>query len=208
MFDSLRDLIFTPTCIGCTTPGIHACRDCLASITPQSTVDLPDLVRVISASAYGGWVRDALIAYKNGSRRYVYGLAQVLHQSLLALGDLGPVSVVPIPSSPAKVVMRGFDTIDLLVIECMKLQRGLKAAHSRVLYVSRPVTDQVGLSANERQQNVGHSMSARYPIAGTVLLVDDVVTTGSTMREAARALHVAGARRVFGISLCGSTKWG
>jgi len=208
MFDSLRDLIFTPTCIGCSAPGLHVCRDCLASITTRATLDLPELERVISTSIYGGWVRDALIAYKNGSRRHVYGLAQVLHRSLLTCDALQPLIVVPMPSSPAKVDIRGFDTIDLLVAECMKLQPRLKAAHSRVLYVSRQVADQVGLSASERQHNVAHSMRARYPIAETVLLVDDVITTGSTMREAARALHVAGARRVFGISLCGSTKWG
>jgi predicted amidophosphoribosyltransferase len=171
-------------------------------------VDLPDLERVISASVYGGWVRDSLIAYKNGSRSQVYGLAQVLHRALLTCGDLGPVTLVPIPSSPAKVTTRGFDTIDLLVGECLKLQPHFDAAHCRILYVRRQVADQVGLSANERQRNVAHSMGVRYPIAGTVLLVDDVITTGSTMREAARALHVAGARRVFGISLCGSTKWG
>jgi predicted amidophosphoribosyltransferase len=208
MFDSLRDLIFTPTCIGCNAPGVHVCRECLASITPQAVADQPNLERVISASLYGGWVRDSLIAYKNGSRRHVYGLARVLHRAVHACGDLGPVTVVPMPSNPVKVAMRGFDTIDLLVTECMKLQPRPQAAHSRVLYVHRQVADQVGLSANERQHNVANSMAARFPITGTALLVDDVVTTGSTMQEAARALHIAGARRVFGISLCGSTKWG
>jgi len=208
MFDSLRDLIFTPVCIGCKAPGLHLCSDCLASITPQSSAGIPHLECVISASVYGGWVRDALIEYKNGSRRQVYGLAQVLHRSLLRCADLGSVTVVPMPSSPTKVASRGFDSIDLLVGECMKLQPRFDALHSRVLYVNRQVADQVGLSAAGRQQNVSRSMAAHYPITGTVLIVDDVVTTGSTMREAARALHVAGARRVFGISLCGSTKCG
>jgi predicted amidophosphoribosyltransferase len=208
VFAAVRDLIFTPSCIGCGCLGLHVCRECLSKTTPQSSEALTHLERVISASAYGGWVRDALIAYKNGSRRHVYGLAQVLHRALLIYGELGPVTVIPMPSSSAKIAMRGFDTINLLVTECVKIQPRREMTVSRVLYLRRPVADQVGLTAAGRHHNVAHSMAARYPIAGTVLVVDDVVTTGSTMSEAARALRLAGARKVFGISLCGSTKWG
>jgi len=208
MFDALRDLLFTPSCIGCNQLGTHVCSQCLSTLTPQSADELPTLERIVSASTYGGWVRDALIAYKNGSRQHVSGLAQVLHCALRAFDDLGPLVVVPIPSSPSKIRARGFDTVSLLARECMKLQPRPSGSISEALAMSREVADQVGLSASARQRNVAHSMVARQAIQGNVLLIDDVITTGSTMREGARALHLAGVRKVFGISLCGSVKWG
>ena len=208
MFSSLRDLVFTPTCIGCGALGEYVCAGCLVDISSHSTESLADLDRVIAAGVYGGWLREALIQYKNGSRRQVYGLARVLHQTVFTCADLGVVTVVPMPSTPAKIAARGFDTIHLLVRETMKLQPHPKGFLSPVLYARAGVADQVGLSAKQRERNVAHSMAARHAVSGTVVVVDDVVTTGSTMREAARALRVAGARKVFGISLCGSSKWG
>jgi len=118
------------------------------------------------------------------------------------------VTVVPMPSSAVKVSTRGFDTINLLVRECMKLQAHGFGFAGDALVTVREVVDQVGLSAAARQENVANSMQARQAISGNVLVVDDVITTGSTMREAARVLNLAGAKKVFGISLCGSVKWG
>lgn len=183
------------------------CSRCLGSCSPQESTAFAGLEKVIAASTYGGWLRDALIDYKNGSRRHVYGLAQVLHRELRTYVEHGDLTVVPVPSSRAKIAERGFDTINVLVRECMKLQTKPIGAASQVLYVCRQVADQVGLSATQREHNVFRSMAARRAITGSVLVVDDVITTGSTMREAARALHLAGAHKVFGISLCGSSKW-
>lgn len=207
MLTSLRDLVFTPTCIGCGELGLHLCPVCLTSCLPQESNDVPGVAKVVAASAYGGWLRDALVDYKNGSRRQVYGLAQVLQRAMLMHVDLDSATVVPMPSSPAKIAARGFDTISLLARECMKLQSPAYGEVTPVLYSSREVADQVGLSAKQREQNVARSMAARRAVTGTVLVVDDVVTTGSTMSEAARTLRLAGARNVFGISLCGSAKW-
>jgi ComF family protein len=208
MFADIRDLLFTPTCIGCSALGLHVCSTCLDGICPQTSTNIPGLEQVISASPYGGWLRDAIIEYKNGGRRQVHGLAQVLHRVTLGYSFDVPVMVVPMPSSVAKVATRGFDTISLLTRECMKLQPHRFGFVGEALVARREVADQVGLSAVARQENVTNSMLARQAISGTILLVDDVITTGSTMREAARVLHLAGAKKVFGISLCGSSKWG
>ena len=184
------------------------CSTCLDGICPQTSTNIPGLEQVISASTYGGWLRDAIIEYKNGGRRQVYGLAQVLNRVLLSYNFDCDAMFVPMPSSAAKVATRGFDTINLLVRECMKLQADDLRFAGNALVTCREVVDQVGLSAAARQKNVAHSMQARQRVSETVLLVDDVITTGSTMREAARVLHLAGAKKVFGISLCGSGKWG
>jgi predicted amidophosphoribosyltransferase len=163
---------------------------------------------VTAASAYGGWLRDALIDYKNGSRRRAYGLAQVVHRLMLTIEEPERLTFVPMPSSPAKIAQRGFDTICLLLQEAMKIHPRPQGWVNPALQLTREVADQVGLSAAERQQNVDRSMTVTQEMTGTVLLLDDVITTGATMCEAARVLRLAGANKVFGISLCGSSKWG
>lgn len=207
MLTELRDLIFTPRCIGCARLGHHLCTGCLASLHAISTDQVEGVLRVTAAGSYGGWLRDALIHYKNGVRSQVNGLAHVLSHVLTAEAQLGPAILVPIPSTAEKVALRGYDSMNLLVRESMKVQPQPFQSHA-VLSVHRRVRDQVGLTAAERQCNVENSMRALCPVEGTVIVVDDVITTGSTIREAARALHLAGARKVFGISLCGSAKWG
>jgi len=66
------------------------------------------------------------------------------------------------------------------------------------------VQDQVGLSFTERQANMSSAFRANRPVVGDVILIDDVVTTGATLMNAAKALKIAGAKRVYCITLCGT----
>lgn len=184
----LDSLLFTVACAGCAQPGAHVCPSCLRDLRPSQR-RVGGLV-VTAAADYTGWVRSCLIDYKNGDLRRVHALRAVLN-TILASHDV----VVPVPSSPAKVRSRGFDTVGELVSGRDRLS---------VLTQSRSVLDQVGLSPRERRANVSGSMVARSLVRGRVVVVDDVVTTGATLVEAARALRLAGAAKVIGVALCTS----
>jgi predicted amidophosphoribosyltransferase len=56
------------------------------------------------------------------------------------------------------------------------------------------VADSVGLSGADRQRNIGGRVRAVRPVAGEVVLVDDIVTTGATAAESVRVLHAMGTR--------------
>jgi predicted amidophosphoribosyltransferase len=56
------------------------------------------------------------------------------------------------------------------------------------------VVDSVGLSSADRQRNIAGRVRVVKPVAGEVVLVDDIVTTGATVCESVRVLHAAGAR--------------
>lgn len=103
------------------------------------------------------------------------------------------VTLVPMPSSRANYVKRGFTPAKLLAAHANRLA-GRPFVIRSLLRFSRVVDDQSKLNIEQRRVNLAGSMTATRTLSGIrVLLFDDVVTTGATLLEAARALTEAGA---------------
>lgn len=101
-----------------------------------------------------------------------------------------PVLYVPVPSSRRGYRARGYRPVDRV------LGRTGRIATPALAYLRQP-SDQIGLDADERAANMRGSMRTTRRVAGrTVILIDDVCTTGATLTEAATVLRDAGARRV------------
>lgn len=218
------DLIFPPQCGGCGKEGQRFCARCVASleyiVSPLCAYcgyparhagvarcgvcrALPsgDLAGLRSAALFAGPLQRALHRLKY--RRDVIladSLAQLLHtawqQQRLPRG-----LVVPVPLSAERQRERGYNQAGLLARGFADLA-GLPyrpAAAARV----RHTASQVHLSAGARQQNVAGAFAARPAgVRGqTVLLVDDVCTTGATLAACAAALRAAGAVEVWGLTL-------
>jgi len=113
--------------------------------------------------------------------------------------------VIAIPSSGAANRIRGYSHCDLLATSVGKAV-GVPVVQQALTEVRR-VRDQAGLSAGERMTNVADSFAlsrAARNIASPVVVIDDVVTTGSSMREALRALAAADIPVLALISAVGS----
>lgn len=122
------------------------------------------------------------------------GLARRLAASLPA-----PDAVVPVPLHPRRLRARGFSPAALLARACAQEAR---ASFAPVLLARlRDTPSQTGLARVARRRNVAGAFAARAAAPAHVWLVDDVVTTGSTLAEAARALRRAGAHEVTGVCL-------
>lgn len=109
---------------------------------------------------------------------------------------LDPVDhIVPVPLHAARLRERGFNQVTELA---RPLARRLgRPVVADALVRRRRGPPQMELPAQQRRGNVRHAFAAgRAPVSGSVLLIDDVVTTASTVREAARALRAAGAAEV------------
>jgi len=156
------------------------------------------------------------VAFKDGDRRdLVAVLVPMLSDAIaaalagdphlravLARGN-GPVFVVPVPSSPSAVRRRGDAPLELLTGAALREvgRSPCELIVSPALRLRRRVADQAGLDHGQRANNLERAMRVpprwRASIRGvTCLLVDDVLTTGATLVEAARALRAGGADHV------------
>jgi len=201
----LKQLVFTPRCLICAKLGVDFCISCIEKIRPFRARDLSEIEVCFCAGDYSGWLRDSVICYKNGDTRYTKLLAQVLGRTLDRLDVTENLTLIPVPSSQQKISERGFDSMANLCTNLIRKRESLNLDTSN-LFLRRTVVDQVGLTALQRQENLDGAFGTRRVINGTVVIVDDVITTGATMNSAARALKYAGAQRVFALALCGTPK--
>ncbi|MEQ6896866.1 phosphoribosyltransferase family protein [Microbacterium sp. KR10-403] len=179
-------LAFPVACAGCGVLDVALCDACRAMLRPQVTTRaLADGLVVRSGLPFDGVPARVLRALKEEGRT---SLARALGPALAAaLGD-GRGVVVPVPTSRAAMRRRGYRVAELLA-------RRAGARPLRALRVVRTTADQRGLSRTARTDNVTGSLRATRRLDGLeVIVVDDVVTTGATLVEAARALRAAGAQ--------------
>ena len=206
MLAALLDLVLPQPCAGCGAPTAW-CAACAAVLAEAAARPLgaarPDptpvgFPRAAAAAAYDGAVRGALIAHKERGRLALgRPLGRALGAAAGCLRPPSPVLLVPIPSSRAAVRARGHDhALRLARFAAAALTAaGTPARAGALLTPVRALGDQAALDAAGRAANLAGAFVVRreVPRGLAVVVVDDVVTTGASLAEAARALTAAGA---------------
>jgi len=181
-----------PLCAGCGLPvASESAARCAGCREAEPAFDYAR-----AAAVYGGGVREAIHGLKFGGRR---SLARplgdlVADECARALED-PPDALVPVPLARARERERGFNQAALVA---ERLGERLRVrVRPRWLARLRATAPQSDLTAAERRANVAGAFAAAPAVAGRhVVVIDDVITTGATVGECARALRAAGARRV------------
>jgi len=199
----LLDLVYPKRCPGCHTPSPGICESCksywnktpVAITLNKSNVSAPNNFFVHSVAQYRDEVRSVLLAYKeNGEREAGKVLTQALLKARLGINNDSMCTFVPIPSNPKSIRRRGRDFMLDLCGE-VSVQSGDQVLP--ILKVNREVIDQSKLNEQQRSQNlVGAfncvSKNLHLTEGSPIILVDDLLTTGATLREAVRALRQQG----------------
>lgn len=223
-FDAVVDVLLPPSCASCDVvlPGpVGFCEDCAHEVLELPSVHcrrcaepgaFPDSLcasctlgvpweRAFAPFEHEGSLARAIHRFKyedrsDLSRPLGLLLAAAAQASLATM----PGVLVPLPLHEARFRERKFDQAGLLTsVLAQRLGREVQADW---LSRTRDTRRQVGLSEGEREANVSGAFTAAPAVRGReVVLVDDVLTSGATAREATRALVQAGATRVFVLTL-------
>jgi predicted amidophosphoribosyltransferase len=211
-FNAFAELMLGACCAGCAAPAFGLCPDCHREIC-QAPVLLGQRagIPVAAGGAYAGVLRRVLLAAKERHGLVLLGpLTLLLEHALLALRPDFPAFLVPVPTAKSRVYQRD---IDLPRDTALAAARRLRAAGCAVrvqpgLKLVRIPLDQSGLGVAARLDNVRGAMSWQSTPAvnqrlagGTVIIVDDLITTGATLAEATRACAAGGVRVAGAICL-------
>jgi predicted amidophosphoribosyltransferase len=232
--DAFADLFLGGRCAGCGEPGRAACEPCAALLEGPARPCWPDPVPPgmpppWCVAEYADAVRGLLLAHKEHGRYRLArplgtGLGVAVLAALEAVPGLGHpervagaggwVGLVPVPSRRAVVRERGHDPVLRMarVAAVAARRRGVAVRVLPCLRPARRLRDQAGLDASARHANLAGALGVlpRYAgrLDGRVLVVaDDIVTTGATATEGARALRGAGADVVALATVAATSRW-
>ena len=227
LLEPFLSLLYPPRCLVCRALGEAAlCGTCLGQITPVAdpacavcghTVELKDgclnclsrrpaFVRARALGAYEGVLQTAIHHFKYRDRPQLAGplgrsLATFARDHASQLNDLKFDALQPVPMHSTRRRLRGYNQSERLA-RVVGTELGLPLCNALVR--SRPTRPQVGLARAARCRNLAGAFTVRRPeeVRGkTLLLIDDVATTGSSLNECAVALKAAGAKAVYALTL-------
>ena len=209
MLSKLARLIAPPLCVGCNREGIELCVACVEKIDPplprctyckkhneklvcnecKLTTGVDE---IYAAGLYTGILRDVIGGIKFHHQKYMLTPAAKTLVERINFKAIDFDVIVPVPTSPSRIRQRGFDHTKELAMCMSKL---LNIEPRSILY--RLNSDrQVGQNREKRLAQAKKQFGFSKHAPESVLLVDDVITTGATIAACASLLRAAGAKEV------------
>lgn len=197
MKNFLLDFFFPVSCVGCKKPKTHCCDECFNSIQlkPETSNDTFSLAEYKEKETLARLIH-----------RFKYDGAEEIGPLLASLFRKipppdGPAMLVPVPLHWRRKNARGFNQGEILAFEIGKIWN---LPVKNLLRRHRPTRPQAELNGEARRKNLKDAFAinkAQQVDSSTIWLIDDVVTTGTTLLECTKILKEYGAERVHGLAL-------
>lgn len=208
-------LLFPENCRGCGKADILLCDDCLTLIPENHENPYKGIWSVFPYES--AIIRHAIqdLKFRNtkgfaaplGGALYEY-LVDLLSDENLFSGDCGKVTwlIVPVPLSKERLKTRGYNQAELIGQSIINNKTNeVFVMDTTVLYKRHDSESQVSIKDRKRRllniKGLFAVRNAHLIQKANIIVLDDVVTTGATMREAMKTLRSAGARKVIGLSV-------
>ena len=189
-----------PRCMKCGRPVADETQEYCAACEGRERL----FHRGMSALAYEGDFRKSVLRMKfHNQRVYIPFFAACMAAGCSReLYAVQPEVLLPVPMHERKKRERGFDQCALLALELSK-QTGIPVQTGNLIR-KRYTQPQKGLNARQRHENLHGAFLVRSPEAlpASVMLIDDIYTTGATIDECCRVLRQAGVREINFMTLC------
>lgn len=205
----IESLLFPPSCIICNAPGFEICEQCKPIFAPRISVIDESLPQLLSGYEYDSFTGKILLQAKEENSRVAQHLLGHTIATLISIAhhalQRDSYLILGVPSSPATIRRRGFLHLERVVRVAQKISP-LSLDFRPILQSSKGVRDQTELVARARSENVTGKFRVSRAIDSQpgrgIILIDDVVSSGSSIRESVRALHMANLRPDLLISAC------
>ena len=208
-------LLFPENCRGCGKAETLLCEDCIAMVPENHENPYKEIWSVFPYENV--LIRHAIqdLKFRNlkgfaaplGGAVYEY-LVDLLANENLFQGNCGKVTwlIVPVPLSKERLKTRGYNQAELIgQIIISKAKSDIFVLDTTVLYKRHDTASQVEIKDRKRRlenlKGLFAVRNAQLIHKANIIVLDDVVTTGATMREAIKTLRSAGARKVIGLSV-------
>lgn len=221
MIKRILNLIFPPKCIFCkkilnTDAEIEICKECYdqisfkegASINPGSVCNY--YTSVICVCDYTGIVKEAIRRFKFSNKpSYYRAFARLLAQTIKEMTQWQKFDMIlSVPLHPQRQRARGYNQSHLIARELSR-ELGIKN-EPRILIRVKNTDNQSLLNRNNRLVNVkdAFKVTNASKIEGrTIFLVDDILTTGTTLNECSKVLKQAGAERIVAVVIASGRRF-
>ncbi len=202
MKDFLLDLIFPITCLGCSIEGEFLCSSCLKKIPLNQ--ELPREKLIVAADYQNPLIKESVHRFKYSFiKELSKPLGKIMSQKLINYISGDSNVLIPIPLHRKRLKWRGFNQSELLAREIGK-ELNMPVIDSLLIRKKNTLPQAKIENAIQRKENIKNvfGISSSFDLTDkTVILIDDISTTGATLKESARVLKPLKPKQIWGLVL-------
>ena len=211
-FKIIINVLFPEKCIGCQQNNNIFCQNCLIKIEKSRPIEEKNIFAVFDYR--NSTIRKAIWELKYHKNRHLGNiLGEVLYESMIEevweireFSDNKKIIIIPVPISRVKIFKRGYNQSLIIALGfCKKDKEKIFKIEENIIFKKNETKPQAKITnRKQRLSNVKNSFGIKnenYVKNRTIIVIDDVVTTGATIKEIMKILKKAGASKIFGFAL-------